>query len=186
MPKSTNVKKATCANADAKHKMNSTLPAAHGKVLNVLAARKVKVGENEVDKRKLAGYAGIGGSTMRKAVANLVGHKYVIQTREHVRITSLGMDNADPDAIDVPTTNDQKHAQVKQTLNEKQCALFDALIDGKIHDKSTVAAAVGMDPKISTWRKLVGGLAKDDIVEHQGNTIRLHKDMFPIVPRPED
>ena len=193
MPKSTTEKKSKTSCAPYPKKGSNSpnvmsMPAAQTKILNVLAARKVKLNNDEVDKKKLAGYADIAASTMRGALAKLAGEKLVIQTSEYVTITDLGMKLADPDAVDVPTTNDQKHKQVKEKklTNDKQRALFDALIDGRTKDKTNVASSIGMDVKKSTWRGLVAKMAQDNIIEHQGKTIRLHKDMFPIVPRPEE
>mmetsp|Transcript_20416 Transcript_20416/g.32854 ORF Transcript_20416/g.32854 Transcript_20416/m.32854 type:complete len:202 (+) Transcript_20416:277-882(+) len=158
---------------------------AERKVLNVLAARKAKFDEESVEKSKLAGYAQIGGSTMRKAVARLSKEGLIVQVPKSVSITKAGMDHADPDAIEMPISNDAHQAAIKANLKEKEVNLVEFLQDGFSKDKKEVAEAIGMEMN-STWRKMIAKLAKENIIEHSGKTIRLHKDMFPIIPRPEE
>jgi hypothetical protein len=165
--------------------MTIRLNPAETKVLNVLAARKAKFDEDQIEKNKIQNYAKIGGSTMRKAIASLCKMKLVTQGSGVASITKEGMQYADPEAIDIPTSNDAHHDKVKSTLNDKEVALFNFLQDGLSHAKKDAANSIPMEMN-STWRKLLAKLAKDNIVEHSGKTVRLHKDMFPIIPRPKE
>lgn len=154
------------------------------KILNTLAAHKVKFGQDTVDKKKLGALSKVpGASTVRKALAKLKQDGWIVVTKDTVEITSLGMENADIDHVDIPTTNEEHHNTVKADLKPKEVDLFNEIKDGHIHSKKDVIKALGMQNN-STWRKLVAALANKNILEHSKDDLQLTKEMFPIVPRP--
>ena len=160
------------------------LKPAETKVLNVLAARKATFDEEEVEKSKIAGYAKMGGSTMRNAISALLKKGLITVKNGRASITKEGLQHANPDAMDMPTSNEAHHDKVKATLKKNEVALFDTLMDGLPQDKKTTAKAIGMETN-STWRNMLAKLLKDNIIQYEGQNVRLHKDMFPIIPRPE-
>jgi superfamily II helicase len=158
-------------------------------ILNFLAAMKAKYDKDEIDLKKLGTQTKIkGASTVRKAIAKLKKNGWITVSGGIVRITDQGMAAADTssfDDIEIPTTNAEKHASVKADLSANQVRLFDAISDGRSHQKELVRKQLEM-PNNSTWRKLLASLKTINVAEYPDkDTIRLTKDMFPIVPRPE-
>lgn len=166
------------------------MPGAADTILNYLAAMKAKFNQDEVDKTKLSGLTKIkGASTIRNALAKLKKEGLITVEGKMVVITSKGMDKADTSAFDhikVPTTNQEKHDIIREELNKKQREVFDALIDGYSKNKEDLRDQLSME-KNSTWRNLLASLVKIKVAEYPTKTtIRLTKDMFPVVDRPEE
>ena len=165
------------------------MPGANDTVLNCLAALKSKYDMNEVDKTTLGTMTKIqGASTIRKALSKLKKDGCIDVDAKMVSITDKGMGQADTSTFDnfkVATNNDEKHEQVKEELNKNQIAVFDALKDGRVHDKEEIRVRLDF-PKNSTWRKLLASLINKQILEYPDpKSIQLTQAMFPIVPRPE-
>ena len=156
------------------------------KILNTLAAHKVKFGQDSVSRKKLGGLAKVpGASTVRNALAKLKKELWVEVNGDEVVITDRGMQHANVEAVEIPTSNAEHHAKIKQDLTAKQVALFDLISDGHVHSKTEVMEALGMS-KNSSWRNLLAALAKEHIIEHEKDKIQLTERRFPVVPRPTD
>ena len=162
---------------------------ANGTVLNCLAALKSHQDIDEVDKTTIGTMTKISGaSTIRNALAHLKKEGYITVNGKMVSITDKGMDEADPSAFDnfrLPTSNDEKHEQVKKDLTKSECLVFEELKDGRVRLKEEVRVKLEFS-KNSTWRNLLAGLVKKQVAEYpDSKSIQLTKAMFPIVPRPE-
>ena len=106
-------------------------------ILNALAAVKVKFQQNEVKKTELGGISKVkGASTIRNALKKLKDFGWIVYNDDStVSITEEGMEKADIDDIDIPTSNEEHHDQVRSEIKKSDVAMFDALLDGLPHDK---------------------------------------------------
>jgi hypothetical protein len=186
MTKGAVAKKSTTTKHKKTGSRNSSEGTADMKILNMLAAHKVKFQQDSVEKEKVGGLAKIpGSSTVRNALAKLRKKEWIEVTNGLVQITALGMQHANVEAIEIPTSNEDHQAKVKESLNPKQVQLFDLISDGLPNDKEAVRVALGFETN-STWRNFLAALKKQRIIEEDTKTtIQLTKNMFPVIPRPE-
>lgn len=102
--------------------------------------------------------------------------------------TQLGMDAVgyDPDAT--PASNEDFHEKIKQILPNKQALqIFEALLDGQVHDKQQIAIQVlNLDPtKLSGYDKNLSKLSTMRYLTKTETTIVLTDKCFPC-GRPEN
>lgn len=166
------------------------MPSAAETIRDFLACMKAKFSMDEVEKKKIGGLTKINGaSTIRNALAKLKKDGIIKVNDGMLEITAKGMDEADTSAFDhikIPTTNQEKHDIMRTELKGKQILVFDAIIDGHTKNKEELRLQLGLE-KNSTWRNLLASLVKINVAEYPDKlSIRLTKDMFPVVPRPEE
>ncbi|CAB9504488.1 expressed unknown protein [Seminavis robusta] len=156
-------------------------------------AINVTKGEDTVERARLSFLTNIDGkSTIANALTKLKSLGWMTVSGKEVTITKLGMENADQDALAaaaaaIPKTNADHWEKVKEKnkLNPKQTELVELLQDGKTHDKKQVIMEV-YEKSNSTSANALTFLKKLKIIEVAKGKIRLHDEMFPVEPRPED
>jgi len=97
-----------------------------------------------------------------------------------IRLTQKGREQADPN--DVPTVD---NTDIQKVLKEKFCKggkaalLFDALLDGRVHDRNELASAAGITAK-QTMANSLCKMKKDGLLEMPDrSTVRMSDMCFP-------
>lgn len=160
-------------------------------ILNIVVARKAKF-ETGTDKKYLAVYTGItGASTIRNSLASLKKEGLVVVNGNDVEPTPKGVASVDVGAVDLNaliSTDGEYHDLIKtaKKLSAAEVRLFDHIADGRSYLKEDVRSALKFE-KNSTWRNLVAGLKKKEVLEYHPNDkfVRLVNDLFPFGTRAE-
>ena len=153
-------------------------------VLDAIAFVAETFGSKDVSREKMLTFIKakepLGKSTIANALTKLKRKGLIIVKPGVVTITPKGMENADASGDMSFTTNESFHKEIKEKfrLPPRQCALFDCLVDGKVHDKKETAAAIGCKIN-STWANMLTALKKRGIIEFGRQSINLSNDMFP-------
>lgn len=84
-----------------------------------------------------------------------------------------------PDPSDM--TNEVFHASIKQMISKKAGLIFDAIVDGKVHDRKKTAEDLGYDmTKLSGYDKDLSKMSSLGFLDYDKTTLQLTKMCFPM------
>ena len=97
-----------------------------------------------------------------------------------VALTDQGIQHVgEPDPSDL--SNETFHAAIKEMIPPKAGLIFDALIDGKVHDRKQTAKDLGYDMnKLSGYDKNLSRMSSLGFLTYDKKTIQLTKMCFPL------
>ena len=98
--------------------------------------------------------------------------------KDTIRLTPKG--KAQTDLADAPADNQSVLADLKKQFlgGGKAALMFDILVDGRIHDRITLANTVGMTNK-ATLAVALSNMKKNGIIEYDRTTVQLTDKCFP-------
>lgn len=149
------------------------------RVISALAVYKARFGVDEAPKDRISSMAKVSSSTLPSLLSRMVKKgqiEYGVEPST-IKLTDKGMALAEP--LDIPTSNEELHEELKKDLKGKSLRIFEFIADGKVYDKKDVMEAVECtNPK--TFAPLVSReLRKQNLVHFPSkNTIQLTKDCF--------
>ena len=127
----------------------------------------------------------LADKTIANTLTALKRKNYVIVEGKTLRLTDEGKAFLGPLAEKKGQggTNEEVHKSLKEDMKTKEVELFDALLDGNIHDKHEVALALGYKDgkKTKTFMNMIGTLKSKQIVHYpEKDSIQLvHDTCFP-------
>lgn len=143
-------------------------------------------GNEAPERSKVAKVTKLADKTIANALTKLKRKNYVVIEGKTLRLTQEGKDFLGPLAEKAGggATNEEVHDNLKKDMKKKEVELFDALIDGKVHDKQEIAEALAYKDgkKTKTFMNMTAAMKTKGIVHYpEGkNTIQLVLDTcFP-------
>ena len=101
-------------------------------------------------------------------------------TKGLVALTDKGLEyvgDVDPSSLSI----EEFHNNVKVMFSPKAGKIFDAIVDGKVHDKMEVAIRLGYDlNKLSGYEKDLGKMSTLGFLQRIGKQIQLTDKCFPL------
>lgn len=120
------------------------------------------IGNKEVDRKKLASYCSkpLKPKTIANTITKLRQKGLIEFDASTIRLTAKGVKSIDPELLKPPSPEDHLE-RIKETLKGKQVQLFEALLDGEIHNKDDIAQQLNYENrKVKAFMNLTGALKK--------------------------
>lgn len=152
-------------------------------VKNVLGAliylRDVK-GLEEAPKESVLVMSKVSKATFPSLISRMVKKELIEygSTKSYLMITALGEGQAEP--LDLPTSDEEHHEEIKKELKGKALQIFEILADGKVHKKFDIMGAIDCKNP-STFAPLVSrNFAKKGYIKYPSkDTMQLTDECFP-------
>jgi len=166
-----------------KHPFSSPVggPPAHKRLLNCTLFMEQRSGSPEVSRQKVAALAGIESASLRFVLCKLKKAGLIeYSSTTTIRLTPQGRAMADPGEAPSDNASVQQDLKRKFALKGKAAGLFDLMLDGRVHDRTALAAQAGITSK-ATLYVTVSKMKTQGIVETpDSKTIQLPDMCFPL------
>ena len=186
--KATPAAKKTTAKSSSSNKGNSGNGGGPQKILDLALMLEGRLGTTDIPRQQLAAMSGVKANTFVVTISNMKNKQgWIEYDKDSIRLTDAGRAKARiVDEGEVMVDNETVQADVKKKfkLGGQPGLLFDALTDGRAHDREATAAAIGCTNK-ATLAVMLSNLKKKGIIEYDRNTIRLTDMCFAFGGRPE-
>jgi hypothetical protein len=146
----------------AKHSQKSGGSGANKRILGCMLSLEGGIGFTEVPRREVFSLAGVAASTFPSVLSKLKKDNLIVYSSSTtIRLTAKGREMADP--ADAPSDNYTVQQNLKTKYLKGQAgALFDAMMDGTVHDRTVLGNQVGCS--IATLPSLISKMKKKGIV----------------------
>lgn len=164
-----------------------TVSGANGQILKAMAVLHA-MGNVAPTNKEVGLRSGItGASTKRNAFAFLKKNGYIVVYGKTVELTQRGHDAAAELNIELPSSNEKVHEQLKERIlkeklgSKKSTEIFDLLVEHGALTKAEIAEKLGTDTKKSTFRNAFAPLNSVKVVEEKEGKWNLIQEVcFPI------
>ena len=153
------------------------------KILSALVYLHDVLQIDEPTKDRVVKMSGVKPSTFTPLVSRMVKKGVVAygKTQGTLTITMSGRREAPEGEFALPTSNEEHQRQILEKLSGKPKRIFEILMDGEAHTKSSIMDAIGCT-NVKTFSPLLSRhLAKAGYIEYVGGaSIKLSSECYPM------
>lgn len=131
-----------------------------------------------VPRKAIAACSGVKSNTFVVTLSMLKKQGLIEYDTDSIRLTDKGRDKANPCAVPLDNSLAQENMKLRNKLGGKALLMFEALLDGHVHDRVALAKKIGCTNK-ATLSVMLSNLKKKGVLVYDCTTIQLSDACFP-------
>ena len=151
------------------------------RILDFVLSMENRTGDPNVPRKMVVAASGVKANTFPVTISGMKKKGLIEYDSSTVCLTEEGRSKANAasqmEVFDNASAQDDLKEQFK--IGGKAGLLFDAMRDGRVHDRTTLAESLGITNK-ATLAVMLSNMRKNGIIEYDRTTIQLSEMNFPM------